>query len=225
MRNLERKDSTFKGDFGACMEFEAKLDASEGSFEGFASVYGNVDQGGDIVQAGAFKSSFRKRPINKVKMLLHHDTRQLVGVWEEVKSNDEGLFVTGQLLLKTRAGQETHELMKAGALDGLSIGFRTIEDSFNTEKGIRTIVKADLMEISLVTFPMNEQATISSVKAVHDIKTIRDFEKYLRDGGFSSNAAKGIAQNGFKQSDLPGEADEQQGTVDALNQLTQMLCN
>lgn len=228
---FERKDTRFKGSIGNVAAFDIKQLSDEGEFEGYASVYGVIDLGGDIVQAGAFDESLRKRPAGKVKMLLHHDTRRVVGVYDQMYSDSKGLFVKGRLLLGTQDGRETHELLKADALDGLSIGYRVNDHSYDRETDIRTIVKADLMEISIVTFPMNEQAMISAVKGEQGFKTVREFEQFLREeGGFSANSAKAIAANGFK-SDLRDEADATSDlrdeadtvSIEALNRFASMM--
>ncbi len=224
MLNREIKDTLFKGSYGETMSVDTKQLTAEGEFEGYASVYSNVDQGGDIVKPGAFDDSLRTgRPASKVKMLMHHDTRRPVGVWLEMKSDAKGLFVKGQLLLATQEGRDAYELMKVGAIDAMSIGYRTKEDSYDSQSQVRTIVKADLLEVSLVTFPMNEQATVSGVKN-GDIKTTREFEKFLRDeGNFSNKAAKAIASGGFKASQLRDEGDNSQGEIEALNRLAEMM--
>ena len=154
MNHLELKDGKFDGETGKLLNLDMKQISDEGEFEGYASVYGNVDQGGDIVRMGAFDESLRNRPATKVKMLLHHDTRKLVGTWQSMQSDSRGLFVKGKLLLSTQLGRDTYELMKAEAMDGMSIGYRTLEHEYDSQKQIRTIVKADLLEVSLVTFPM-----------------------------------------------------------------------
>jgi len=230
----ELKDTQFKGSIGGVAEFDTKQLSENGEFEGYASIYGNIDLGGDIVQAGAFDESLRTRGANKVKMLLHHDTRRVIGVWDQISSDAKGLFVKGHLMLGVQDGKETHELMKAGALDGLSIGYRTQDYSYDRDNEIRTILKAELMETSIVTFPMNQQAMISAVKGEQGIQTIRDFEQFLREeGGFSAGAAKSIAASGFK-SDLRDEADTKlnhrddvstssQDDIEALEQFAAML--
>lgn len=221
----EVKDTQFKGQFGGILPVDTKQLTEEGEFEGYASVYSNVDLGGDIVKPGAFDDSLRNvRPATKVKMLLHHDTRELCGTWVEMKSDATGLFVKGKLLLSTQRGRETYELMKVGALDAMSIGYRATEDAWDSKAGVRTIIKALLLEVSLVTFPMNASATVSGVKNGVDIKTTREFEKFLRDeGGFSNQAAKAIASGGFKALQLRDEGGTDQGEISALHKLAEMF--
>jgi uncharacterized protein len=196
---LEFKDNQFKGFVGHTLALDTKQVTETGEFEGYGSVYGNLDNGSDIVKAGAFDESLRTKPAAKVKMLWQHDTHSPIGVWSQLSSDSKGLYCRGKLLLNTQGGKEAHEFMLAGAVDGLSIGYQTKEYEYDNDTGIRTLTKVNLMEISVVTFPMNEQSTISAVKAAANIKTIREFEGFLRDvGGFSNAAAKAIAAGGFK---------------------------
>src|SRR5882672_6554577 len=102
---------------GGCFEFDVKSIAEDGTFTGYASLFGVKDLGGDVVQAGAFTKSLKSKPASKVKMLLGHDASQPVGVWTSIAEDARGLKVTGQLILETVKGQETHALLKAGALD------------------------------------------------------------------------------------------------------------
>jgi HK97 family phage prohead protease len=178
----------------------------DGSFEGYASVFGIVDQGMDVVARGAFNKSLGKR---RVKMLWQHDMAQPIGVWDEIQENERGLFVRGRLLKEVDKGREAMALLRAGAIDSMSIGYRTIEAVPEAEGRVRKLTEVDLYEISLVTFPMLPDAKVTAVKS---IKTIREFEKALRDAGFSQNEAKAIAAYGFKglaahRDDVKAEPD------------------
>ena len=179
------------------VELDSKAVKEDGSFEGYASVFNNVDQGHDIVMPGAFKSSLKDRPAARIKMLWQHDPRQPIGAWSDAAEDTKGLFVKGNLAMGTTLGRETYELMKMGAIDGMSIGFMTLEDDFDRNTGIRRIGKADLREISVVTFPMNEAATISAVKS--DL-TEKDLELILREAGLSREFAKRITLHGLKRA-------------------------
>lgn len=162
----------------------------EGIFSGYASTFGNVDNGNDIVAKGAFTKSLAERPANKIKLLSQHKTDEPIGVFTEVFEDSKGLFVKGQLALGTQKGRETYELMKMGAIDGMSIGFRANPEkqTYNESKRTRTLNEVQLLEISLVTFPMNERATVQSIKGE---KSIREWETILRDaGGLSRTEAK-----------------------------------
>jgi uncharacterized protein len=150
---------------GGCFEFDVKSIAEDGTFTGYASLFGVTDLGGDSVQPGAFTKSLKSKPASKVKMLRGHDTSEPIGVWTSIIEDARGLKVTGHLILGTVKGNETYQLMKAGALDGLSIGYRTKKDSFDRTKKVRMLNELELHEISVVTFPMLPTATISRVKS------------------------------------------------------------
>lgn len=181
---------------------EVKALADDGTFEGYASTFGNKDLGGDVVMPGAFAKAIKAKGAKGVKMLADHDPRQRIGVWTSIEEDETGLKVAGRLLTEKANGREAYIDLKAGALDGLSIGGRTVEDAYDGRKRARLIKSFDLYEISLVAFPMNEAARVTAVKAAHRIKTIREFEDFLRDeGGFSHTAAKAIAAGGYKAAD------------------------
>ena len=209
--------------FGHAVPLEIKAMPEDGTFEGYASVYGNIDGGGDIVRAGAFDASLRQRPAPKVKMLLQHDSREIIGAWETIASDQRGLFARGKLLLNIPCARDTYERMKADQLDGMSIGYRTLEDEYDSIAKVRTIVRADLREVSIVTFPMNDMATVTGVKSdVDGIETLSDAEKFLREAGqFSRKEAldfmsrvKRIAQR---------EAGDDQGDALALHRLAALI--
>lgn len=185
--------------------FEIKAGETPGTFEGYGAVFGNKDQDGDIISPGAFSASLTAR---KPALLWQHDKKQPIGVFEEVREDERGLYVRGRLSMEGK-GREAYDLLKLGALNGLSIGFVTREAGRDSVKGARIITKADLMEVSLVTFPANDLARVSAVKAMGDIEDPRSFERFLRDSGFSRNRAKAITAKGFKSADLSaGESAE-----------------
>ena len=186
---------------------------NDGVFEGYASVFGVVDQGMDVVARGAFSKSLGKR---KVKMLWQQDMGQPIGVWDQIEEDERGLFVRGRLLKEVDKGREAMALLRAGAIDSMSIGYRTIEAMPEADGRVRKLTEVDLFEISLVTFPMLPDAKVTAVKS---IKTIREFERALRDAGFSQNEAKAIAAEGFKglaahRDDVKAEPDT--GSLAAL---------
>lgn len=151
-------------EIGVCLDLEAKAISDEGEFEGYASTFGNSDLHGQAVIAGAFTKSLGRRPAGKVKMLRDHDSAEPIGVWTELKEDGRGLRAKGRLILETLRGRETHALMKAGALDSLSIGYRTIKDTIDQAKKVRLLHEVDLLEISVVTFPANPKAAVQAVK-------------------------------------------------------------
>lgn len=196
------------------LQLEWKADA-EGQIEGYGSVFDVVDNGGDIVAAGAFKRSLASG--RKVKMLLQHEASDVVGVWEEVAEDGQGLRVKGRLLTGVAKAREALELVRAGALDGLSIGYRTIKSL--DRNGRRVILDADLWEVSLVTFPMNEAARIDAVKAA-DL-TERDFERVLtQDAGLSRSVARRLMAGGYDAVKAMRDAG---GGLDELAQFMRQL--
>ena len=206
----------------AAFELKAEPDA-EGVFEGYASVFDVVDQGLDVVKPGAFAKSLAGG--RKVKMLWQHDQSQPIGVWEKVEEDERGLFVRGRLVKGVRRADEAAALLKAGAMDSMSIGYRVKEASDEAGGRIRALDEVELFEVSLVTFPMLPDAHVTAVKS---IRTIRDFERALRDAGFSQTEAKAIAAQGFKglaehrddvKAEPVAEPPDTGGFFDAIRQL------
>jgi HK97 family phage prohead protease len=167
--------------------FDVKSLGDDGIFEGYASVFGNRDEGGDIVERGAFARTLRERGAKGVKMLADHDPTKRIGVWEEMAEDDRGLRVRGRLLTEKSIGREAHIDLKAGALDGLSIGYRVKSDAYDGRRRARLLKDVDLMEISLVSFPMNDAARVTAVKSL-SVDEIREIEDALRDEGQLSAA-------------------------------------
>ncbi|KNG92759.1 HK97 family phage prohead protease [Pseudaestuariivita atlantica] len=126
--------------------------------EGYASLFGQVDQGGDVVTPGAYKASLGAK--RKVKMLWQHDPAQPIGVWDEVREDARGLYVKGRLLDSVAKGREAAALLDAGAIEGLSIGYRTVKAA-RDEAGRRLLTEVELWEVSLVTFPMQREARVA----------------------------------------------------------------
>lgn len=167
---------------------EAEID-QRGKVTGYASKFGIKDQGGDIVVKGAFADQARKP-----KMLLQHDPAQVVGVWDMVQEDSDGLYVEGRVNLGSTLGKDVHSNLEFGAIDGMSIGYRAI-DAVKTNKG-RELRKIDLWEVSFVTFPMLPEAVVSSVKGIDDENPAilkRFVEKLLREAEFSADEAKAAA--------------------------------
>jgi len=130
---------------------------ANGRVEGYAALFGEPDRGGDIVAPGAFTETLRSRP-SSVKFLWQHDPAQPIGVWDSIVEDAKGLRVRGRLLTNLRRGEEAATLLAAGALDGLSIGFRTVQAERAGPH--RRLTRLDLWEISLVTFPMADRARL-----------------------------------------------------------------
>ena len=211
MHRIETKDAAgnhgpkyFAGAIGYnSMEWKASA-TEEGHFEGYASVFGNKDLGWDIVEAGAFTSSVAARGAKGIKMLWQHDTRSIIGVWDEMHEDTHGLYVKGRLLMGIHQAKEAWILVSEGQLDSMSIGYKTEDDTWDETVNARRIKKLDLREISLVTFAMNEAALITRVKSGYN-PTKRDIERYLiRDVGMTRSKALAFMANGY---DAIGERD------------------
>lgn len=136
----------------------------DGSFSGYASLFDKVDLGKDVVERGAFAASLRMRGAAGIRMLYQHDPNEPIGAWTEIREDAHGLFVRGRLTREVARAREVLSLMRAGALDGLSIGFRAVRARRDAGSGVRRILEADLWEISVVTFPMLPGARVEAVK-------------------------------------------------------------
>ena len=208
-------------------DYEAEIKAEdtekedEGSFEGYASIFGNKDLGNDVVVEGAFAKSIARRGAKGVKMLYQHDAKQPIGVYDEIIEDDRGLRVKGRLALATQRGREVFELMKMGAIDGLSIGFKVDAKGYHyDDRGKRRMLKeVDLMEISAVTFPMNPRARVQGVKSD---RTVREWEEILRDAGDLSRQEAKVAAAAVAKSLSQRDADDE-NLLASIGQLTKML--
>lgn len=171
---------------------------ADGTFRGYASLFDRVDLGQDMVERGAFGPSLRKRGAGGVRMLFQHDPNQPIGTWEEIREDGRGLLVRGRLALEVARAREVWALMRERALDGLSIGYRTVRAKTEAKSGIRRILEADLWEISVVTFPMLPEARVDRVKTAGALPTAREFERWLtRDAGLTRREARTVIAKGF----------------------------
>jgi uncharacterized protein len=146
------------------MQAELGLRVTDGQgIEGYASLFGKRDQGGDVVQKGAYAASLKRLAAGgrAVKMLWQHDPAQPIGIWDEVREDATGLWVKGRLLTEVEKGREAAALLAAGAIDGLSIGYRTVKAERDS-KGQRLLQELELWEVSLVTFPMLPEARVAA---------------------------------------------------------------
>ena len=166
---------------------EAGLSVVDGSVvAGYASLFGVKDQGGDVVQKGAYAASLAKLAAGKrqVKMLWQHDPTQPIGVWDEVREDGVGLYVKGRILTEVAKGREAAALLTAGAIDGLSIGYRTVKAE-RDGKGQRLLSELELWEVSLVTFPMLPEARVSAKGDTPDADFWRDMAAVFDDAANS----------------------------------------
>ncbi len=151
----------------------------DGAIAGYASLWGQTDQGGDIVEKGAMAASIRRLEIegSGVKMLWQHDPHEPIGLWDEVREDAHGLWVRGRILPDVARGREAMALVRAGAIDGLSIGYRTVRATKDAQ-GNRRLHEVELWEVSLVTFPMLRSARLS---AKSDLALIQDLAGSIRE--------------------------------------------
>lgn len=198
---MKRKNAALK-----IRDFDLQIKAvnDDGFFSGYGSVFGVVDSDREVVAPGAFAASLAAiatlgRP---VPVLWQHRQGEPIGVYTKMEEDEHGLYVEGRLLKDSvRQASEAHALMAAGAVSGLSIGYYVRNDSFDEMTRVRTLNQLDLKEISLVTFPANDEARIEAVKfaiAHGTIPNLRDFERFLREAGFSKSQSAVIANRGLK---------------------------
>lgn len=198
------------------LELKFASDSQPGAFEGYASVFGNVDAYGDVIQKGAFKETLRdwRKQKRLPPMLLQHGGGMFggaaedlvpIGKWEGMEEDDTGLSVRGRLInLDTERGKGVYGAMREGVLDGISIGYRAKEFALGTkpDEPRRTLKKIELVEASIVTLPANDKARVSAVKmAIGSRLTSADcceIEATLRRKGLSQKDAV-RAVSGFKE--------------------------
>lgn len=198
--------------------FELKAVDDSGNFEGYAAVFNNVDLGDDVIQAGAFTRVKTTRG-GKLKLALYHDLTRLVGA-ADYTQDDHGLLLKGQVNLNVSYARDGYELMKAGILDSMSIGFNTIKADFEERAGrrVRIIKEAELWEASFVPFGMNPEAQVLSVKS-----DIRIFEKALRERmGLSQKEAATVASLGYTALRRDG-GSEATAIVDELKDISNLF--
>lgn len=195
IKKSSRKDGNAVTSKAAAVPLDLKQIGEDGEFEGYLSTFGNVDRGADMVMPGAFRRTLAEKKLNQIKLLRDHDTSQVIGKWIDMAEDDRGLKVRGKLFAgMVQLATETLALMREGALDAMSIGYRTVKAQWDEQSGVRKLLDLDLWEGSIVTFPMNELATVDAVKG-H--LTITDIERILREGGAPSAFAKLVAIHGF----------------------------
>jgi HK97 family phage prohead protease len=213
-------------------EFSFKADAinEDGTFTGYASVFGTVDSYNEVVAPGAFVDSLKEIAASgdPLPALWQHRSGTPIGGYKTLKEDAKGLFAEGWLLKDDVVqAREAFALMKARVVKGMSIGYYVLESSYNEKTGIRTLTKLELVEISIVTFPANPDAQIDAIKsklAQGALPTLREFEQILREQGFSKTQAAVIANRGLKHLLDRGEPEsdgetEEKASIAAMNKL------
>lgn len=207
---FERKDiEHIRVPFELDLKALDRTDPANFTFQGYASTYGNVDRGSDIMIAGCFDESLKSlRP----DLRWQHKWDDVIGIFDEVRSDDLGLYVKGKMpKADSLVSGRVIPQMEVGSVRHMSIGFWAQEADYDDD-GIRRIRKALLVEISLVSQAMNPKAVVTDMKKfdigeVEKIKTRRDFEELLRESGaFSAKSAVYLAS---RFQEVPSESDEQ----------------
>ena len=198
--------------------------SEDGTFEGYGSVFGVRDSYNESVEPGAFVESLvrHKREGSSPLMLWQHDPWTPIGVWEDMAEDKKGLWGKGRLLGGVQKADEAKILLKAGAIQGLSIGYREVDTTPSENGGPRKLVKLDLLEVSIVSFPANRRARVESVKSEvmeefarrlrdGDPMPVKEFEDILREAGVPKAMAVQIASVGYAKairSESEGEASQ-----------------
>lgn len=214
---MKRKDGTPSELHRKAFAFKADANP-DGTFTGYASVFGVLDSYREIVAPGAFTASLAEIKAEGVPLpaLWQHLNDQPVGGFDPASlvEDDVGLAVAGFLMVnEIPLAKQAQALMMRRVVRGLSIGYYVRADSFDEKTGIRTLTEVELVEISIVTFPANPEATVDAVKrklAEGELPTIREFEKHLREAGFSKSQAAAVANGGLSKL-LRRETDAKEG--------------
>lgn len=169
---------------------DLKSAAGGWSFSGYASTFLNTDEGGDIVMPGAFKTSLKNRP--RPKLLWQHQSSEPIGTVVSLTEDDRGLKGEWEIV-DTQRGTDAYKLLKKGAIDSLSIGYLPVDAEFK-DSGVRELKEVDLLEVSVVTIPMNEEALITNVKSMlHDMPfdlACRRVAAFLEQGAVEAKALR-----------------------------------
>lgn len=188
--------------------FEVKdFDESTGTIKGYGSVFHNKDSYGDVVQPTAFKN-IASKGIKSVKMLWQHNMSEPLGVWNKYSVDEHGLFLEGKISTVVQKGKEAIDLLKMGAIDGLSIGYYTLKETWDNVEKTLFLDELDLIETSIVTMPANKLARISEIKSKSDkLNVIRTVENLLRDAGFSRKDALDILHGKLYEAEIERDAN------------------
>lgn len=205
-------------------ELQISDDGEFGYFKGYAITWGNIDRAREVAVKGCFADSLKENP--RVKMQWQHDYADLIGSYTKLEEDDTGLYCEGRINLGTARGKEAYVLLKAGDIDGLSIGYEVVEDRYDSVNSIRYLEKLNLYEISLVSVPCNPKAQVFDVKSqtvgIDEIKAcngnVRDIERLIKGKPLSANAAKFLAGLVATKS-----ADTMKGIKDSVAELEEKM--
>lgn len=207
-------------------QFECKSVSEAGIFEGYLSVFGNVDSYGDVVLKGAFEKTIAayKAKGKMPPVLWQHNSRDPIGVFTSMEEDDYGLKVTGELLVDDiPLAKQAMALLAKKAIDGMSIGYYLTDYEYSKTDAVCFLKEIELIEGSIVTFAANELATVTGIKQFnHDaLPSLKEFEKFLSDSGFSKAQATKIASHGLRQL-IQGDPESE---TMAKNELLDLIKN
>lgn len=205
--------------------FQVKAVEDDGTIKGYGSVFDVVDWYNEVVVKGAFAkwlASF-KAAGQPLPMLWQHKSAEPIGIWKTFAEDDHGLYAEGKLTLEVEKAREARALLKDGAIRGLSIGFDVPDGgySYDSNAGVFLLKEIDLWELSVVTFPANEDAQVESVKAALAGGAPKDIERILREAGFSRSQAKGLMARGYEGLRDLREAED--GAPESVREALQFL--
>lgn len=198
-----------------------------GHFSGYGSVYNVIDSYREVVAPGAFANTLRKWQ-SKGRLppaLWQHRSGEPVGPFTKMVEDERGLYVEGQLLVDDiQRAREARALMQAKAIDGLSIGFNVVIDEWDRDEELLTLKEIDLWEVSIVTFPANQESLITEVRGLFadgEPPSLRDIEEILRDAGFSRSQAKALVGHGYAGllRDAEGRSEERSDGAVILDEI------
>ena len=215
----EHKSFTIE-DFQECKEVD---DPNYFYFSGYASVFGNVDLGNDIIVKGAFEKTLKKfNNKKKLPLLWQHEMHKPIGVAEIFREDERGLYIKGKLPKKGFVLNEVLPQIEVGSVREMSIGFFTKDQEY--QKDIRIIKEIDLYEASLVTIAMNPEAQVESFKSINNLENLSDIEYILKNKGFSNTEAKTLISKvkEFSQRDVENEK-QRDVAIQTNNQIQEIL--
>jgi HK97 family phage prohead protease len=159
----------------------------DGVVEGYASLFGEIDQARDMVMPGAFTRTLATRSVRRIPMLFQHDPAEPIGIWFDLHEDHLGLKARGKLIPDVQRSREVFALVRDGAIDGLSIGFRTVKGRVDPRSRVRKLDQVELWEISIVTFPLLAGARVRAAKAASRpsfarTRAERAWERVVRGG-------------------------------------------
>ena len=208
--------------------FAIKSLTDDGSVSGYASVFDVEDAYKDVIIPGAFSATLEKWNEKKrfPPMLWQHKTDVPIGLYTTMVEDSHGLYVEGRFITETTSGRDAYLLAKAGVVNGMSIGYQTVADEYDSKKDVRILKQVDLWEVSLVTFPANSAAVVGEVRAAmnqEEPPTIRMIETVLRDAGLSKTQAKALLACGYQGVEWRRDAGQETLETECVETLIKVM--